>query len=57
MHYHSDVDGVLRRANATEFGLASGVFTKDINKVNLCMSYLHVFACHAALLHYSHLIK
>ena len=29
----SDVDGVLRRANATEFGLASGVFTKDINKV------------------------
>ncbi|OWK58314.1 Mitochondrial 10-formyltetrahydrofolate dehydrogenase [Lonchura striata] len=27
-----DVDGVLRRANATEYGLASGVFTKDINK-------------------------
>jgi formyltetrahydrofolate dehydrogenase len=27
-----DVDGVLRRANDTEFGLASGVFTKDISK-------------------------
>ncbi|NXR98013.1 AL1L2 dehydrogenase, partial [Oxylabes madagascariensis] len=29
---NGDVDGVLRRANATEYGLASGVFTKDINK-------------------------
>lgn len=28
----SDVDTVLSRANATEFGLASGVFTRDINK-------------------------
>jgi formyltetrahydrofolate dehydrogenase len=27
-----DVDGVIRRANNTEFGLASGVFTKDINR-------------------------
>ncbi|KAL6460284.1 hypothetical protein MHYP_G00320430 [Metynnis hypsauchen] len=27
-----DVDGVLSRANDTEFGLASGVFTRDINK-------------------------
>ncbi|XP_055413679.1 cytosolic 10-formyltetrahydrofolate dehydrogenase [Bubalus kerabau] len=27
-----DVDAVLTRANATEFGLASGVFTRDINK-------------------------
>lgn len=27
-----DVDGVLTRANNTEFGLASGVFTRDINK-------------------------
>ncbi|KAL4655636.1 cytosolic 10-formyltetrahydrofolate dehydrogenase-like [Arapaima gigas] len=27
-----DVDGVLKRANATEFGLASGVFTRDISK-------------------------
>ncbi|KAK0155334.1 Cytosolic 10-formyltetrahydrofolate dehydrogenase [Merluccius polli] len=28
----SDVDDVLRRANATEYGLASGVFTQDISK-------------------------
>lgn len=27
-----EVDGVLKRANDTEFGLASGVFTKDISK-------------------------
>lgn len=31
----SDVEGVIRRANKTEFGLASGVFTKDINKALL----------------------
>jgi formyltetrahydrofolate dehydrogenase len=30
--YSSDIDGVIKRANATEYGLASGVFTKDINK-------------------------
>ena len=29
----SDIDGVLRRANATDYGLASGIFTRDINKV------------------------
>ena len=28
----SDVDGVLRSANRTEYGLASGVFTLDVNK-------------------------
>lgn len=42
--YCSDVDGVIRRANATEFGLASGVFTNDINKVcvscSLCVDIL-----------------
>lgn len=27
-----DVDGVIKRANNTEFGLASGVFTRDISR-------------------------
>ena len=27
-----DVEGVIARANKTEYGLASGVFTNDINK-------------------------
>ncbi|KAL5515301.1 hypothetical protein EMCRGX_G000452 [Ephydatia muelleri] len=29
---NGDIDGALRRANSTEYGLASGVFTKDISK-------------------------
>ncbi|XP_052608862.1 mitochondrial 10-formyltetrahydrofolate dehydrogenase isoform X2 [Peromyscus californicus insignis] len=29
---NGDIDGVLRRANNTEYGLASGVFTRDISK-------------------------
>ena len=29
-----DLDGVVKRANDTEFGLASGVLTNDINKVS-----------------------
>ncbi|XP_039108814.1 mitochondrial 10-formyltetrahydrofolate dehydrogenase isoform X1 [Hyaena hyaena] len=29
---NGDIDGVLKRANNTEYGLASGVFTRDINK-------------------------
>ncbi|EDW25564.1 GL26664 [Drosophila persimilis] len=28
----SDIDSVMQRANSTEYGLASGVFTKDISK-------------------------
>lgn len=28
----SDIESVMKRANSTEYGLASGVFTKDINK-------------------------
>ena len=29
---YRNIDGALRSANGTEYGLASGVFTKDINK-------------------------
>uniref|UniRef100_T1JDA6 10-formyltetrahydrofolate dehydrogenase n=1 Tax=Strigamia maritima TaxID=126957 RepID=T1JDA6_STRMM len=29
---NNDIDGVLRSANATDFGLASGVFTADLSK-------------------------
>lgn len=31
----SNIDAVIRRANNTEYGLASGVFTKDLNKALL----------------------
>lgn len=30
--FKSDIEGVLSSANKTEFGLASGVFTRDISK-------------------------
>lgn len=30
--FSSDVDAVIKRANSTEYGLASGIFTSDINK-------------------------
>lgn len=32
LHFR-DVEGMLHSANKTEFGLASGVFTRDISKV------------------------
>ena len=32
-YFSSDIEGVLRSANGTEYGLASGVFTKDLSKV------------------------
>ncbi|XP_077355584.1 mitochondrial 10-formyltetrahydrofolate dehydrogenase [Festucalex cinctus] len=35
-----DVDGVLERANDTEYGLASGVFTRDINKAMYVSEHL-----------------
>lgn len=34
----SDVEGVLKSANGTEYGLASGVFTKDLSKVSLILA-------------------
>uniref|UniRef100_A0A6Q2YFV4 10-formyltetrahydrofolate dehydrogenase n=1 Tax=Esox lucius TaxID=8010 RepID=A0A6Q2YFV4_ESOLU len=36
-----DVEEVLRRANATEYGLASGVFTRDIGKALLVSEKLN----------------
>ena len=38
--FDSDVDGVLRSANGTEYGLASGVFTNDINKAMYVADHL-----------------
>ncbi|XP_049617677.1 mitochondrial 10-formyltetrahydrofolate dehydrogenase isoform X2 [Syngnathus scovelli] len=35
-----DVDGVLQRANDTEYGLASGVFTRDISKAMYVSEHL-----------------
>ncbi|ETN74290.1 formyl transferase domain protein [Necator americanus] len=29
----SDIDGLIKRANKTEYGLAAGVFSKDVSKV------------------------
>jgi len=40
-----DVEGVVRRANNTEYGLASGVFTKDINKALYVSEHLDAGTC------------
>ena len=40
-----DVEGVVRRANMTEYGLASGVFTKDINKALYVSETLDAGTC------------
>ncbi|CAN7998208.1 unnamed protein product [Ixodes hexagonus] len=40
-----DVDGVLRRANGTEYGLASGVFTRDLSKALRVSERLQAGTC------------
>lgn len=40
-----DVEGVLARANNTEFGLASGVLTNDFNKANLIAEKIQAGTC------------
>lgn len=38
----SDLDEVIRRANATRYGLAAGVFTSSLNKANTLARALRV---------------
>ena len=40
-----DVEGDVKRANNTEYGLASGVFTKDINKALYVSEHLNAGTC------------
>ena len=40
MCLYRDIENVVRRANNTEFGLASGVFTNDINKALYVADFL-----------------
>lgn len=40
-----DIDGVIRRANATEFGLASGVFTRDLSKAMTVSERIEAGTC------------
>lgn len=40
--YNRDVDEVIRRANATTYGLAAGVFTKNVDTANRVMRALRV---------------
>ena len=42
MPYTRDIDEVIRRANATRYGLAAGVFTKNVNTANTVMRALRV---------------
>merc|ERR1719188_2564121 len=39
------VEGVVKRANMTEYGLASGVFTKDVNKALYVSEHLDAGTC------------
>ena len=52
--FFSDIDGVLKSANGTEYGLASGVFTKDLSKV--WFNFFKASICFQ-LLYYSFLVK
>lgn len=40
--YDRTLDEVIRRANTTQYGLAAGVFTKNINTANTLTRALHV---------------
>lgn len=40
-----DVEGVVTRANNTEYGLASGVFTRDINKALYVSQHIEAGTC------------
>ncbi|XP_035207691.1 mitochondrial 10-formyltetrahydrofolate dehydrogenase-like isoform X2 [Stegodyphus dumicola] len=40
-----DVNGVLKRANATEYGLASGVFTRDLSKAMYVSEKIEAGTC------------
>eukprot|EP01087_Luapelamoeba_hula_P024361 TRINITY_DN9245_c0_g1_i1.p1 TRINITY_DN9245_c0_g1~~TRINITY_DN9245_c0_g1_i1.p1 ORF type:complete len:908 (-),score=182.35 TRINITY_DN9245_c0_g1_i1:244-2967(-) len=43
--FDGDVDRVLKRANATEYGLASGVFTRDLSKALRVADALEAGTC------------
>jgi len=44
--FDGDIDKVLKRANNTEFGLSSGVFTRDINKALRVADGLEAGTCY-----------
>jgi len=43
--FAGDVEGVVKRANNTEYGLASGVFTRDLNKALYVSEHLDAGTC------------